>query len=425
MLYKSKIKQLLHVMEEKRILAELGRIRQYSDEVHMIHYYAQLRYSKKNSDGNSYKGASAVSGISLLSKEQALLKCLMEAVERFSSFSYKKGSICIDSYSKILSSKNAFDPTIFSSSKSKSTVMGWVMGENLMEGKNCFIPAQLVYLYYKKQAGEETLLFPNITTGTAAGFDKQFAILHGIYEVVERDAVMGVYLNKIGAPKIDLTTVNNADIKILLSSCERYNLELNVFNITTDIGIPTYMGILIDKTGVGPAITIGAKSSMNAEEALVGGVLEAFLTRTWLRREIEKRKNIIPDLDIEKGNFSMLDRGLFWSSPLMIRELDFLLMQKTVPFKNRILSKQKKSDMDFVINKLNKKGFTVYGADITAPIFRKIGCYVYKIIIPGLQPLYLNEYERQSAVNAKRLKEIGKYFGKTVVEVNKIPHPFL
>lgn len=425
MLYKSKIKKLLHVMEEKRILAELGRIRQYSDEVHMIHYYAQLRYSKKNSDGNSYKGASAASGISLLSREQALLKCLMETVERFSSFSYKKGSISIDSYDKMLSSNSAFDPTIFSSSKRKSTVMGWVMGENLTEGKKCFIPAQLVYLYYKKQVEEETLLFPNITTGTAAGFDRQFAILHGIYEVVERDAVMGVYLNKISAPKIDLSTINNVDIKILLTLCERYNLELNVFNITTDIKIPTFMGILIDRTGVGPAITIGAKSSMNAEEALVGGVLESFLTRTWLRREMEKRKNEIQSLDIAKGNFSMLDRGLFWSSPLMIKELDFLLMQKTVPFQNIKRTNQKKSDMDFVINKLRTKGFTVYGADITAPIFRKIGCYVYKIIIPGLQPLYLNEYEKQFVLNAERLREIGKYFGKTVVEINKIPHPFL
>lgn len=425
MLYKSKIEKLLHVMEEKQILAELGRIKQYSDEVRMIHYYAQLRYSKKNSDGNSYKGASAVSGISLLSKEQALLKCLMEAVERFSSFSYKNESIYVDNYDKILSFGNAFDPAILSSPKSKSTVMGWVMGENLTEAKKCFIPAQLIYLYYKKQVGEETFLFPNITTGTAAGFDRQFAILHGIYEVVERDAVMGIYLNKIKAPKIDLNTINNADIKVLLTSCERYNLELCVFNITTDIGIPTFMGILIDRTGVGPAITIGAKSSMNAEEALVGGVLETFLTRTWLRREIEKRKNVIPGFDMEKGNFSMLDRGLFWSSPLMIKELNFLLMQKTVPFQNIKRSNQKKSDMDSVMNRLSKKGFTVYGADITAPIFQKIGCFVYKIIIPGLQPLYLNEYERQSVVNVKRLKEIGMYFGKKEVEVNKIPHPFL
>jgi len=425
MSYKNIIEELLKVMEQEHLLAGLGRIRQYCDEVNIIHYYAQIRYLKKNSDGNSYKNSSAVSGISLESKELALLKCLMEMVERFSIFSYKKESIRVESYNKILVSSNVFNPSSLSLQFNQSNPIGWVQGENITTDTQCLLPAQLIYLYYKKQLGEEALAFPSITTGAASGFDKQSTILRGIYEVVERDAVMGIYLNKISAPKIDLTTVNNVQLKELLVKCERYKLELNVFNITTDIGIPTFMGLLIDRTGVGPSITIGAKSSMNAEEALIGGVLETFLTRTWLRREIEKRKNEIPRLNIEKGNFSMLDRGLFWSSPIMIKELYFLLMQKSVPFQNKNRTNREKSDTDDVINKLQKKDLIVYGANITAPIFRKLGCYVYKIIIPGLQPLYLNEYEKRTVLNTKRLNEIGNFFGKPISEFNRVPHPFL
>lgn len=423
MSYKSIIENLLHVMESNRLLLELDRMMQYNDEVKVIHYYAKLRYLKKNSDGNSYANSSAVSGLSLYSKEIALLKCLMEAVERYCVSVYKNDTIINGNYEQIVKLGEVLNPASVSAGYHKSEALGWVEGVNLSENGKCFLPAQLVYLYYKKKQAEPILAFPNVTTGTAAGFDFESTVLRGIYEVIERDAMMGIYLNKISAPKLDTTMFKNRYIKELIEKCERYKLELNVFDITTDLGIPTIMAVLVDRTGIGPAITIGTKTSASIEEALLGAITEPFLTRIWLRMELEKKNIIIPKRSREI--LSLLDRGLFWSSPSMIKELDFLLQQKSFSSKNKSRVKKGKTSLIYVLQTLKNKGLTVYGADITAPMFQKIGCLVYKIIIPNLQPLYLNEYEKERVINKKRLESIQKFTGNNSSEINSIPHPFL
>jgi len=423
MSYKITIEKLLSVMQSNRMLLELDRMMQYNDEVKIIHYYAKLRYLKEYTDGYSYKNLSAVSGLSFFSKEVALLKCLMEAVERFCVSTYRNENIITGDFKHMSKLGSALNPSCVSKGYLQSESLGWIRGTNITENKECFIPAQLVYLYYKRQIDENFLTFPNITTGAAAGFDFESTLLRGIYEVIERDAIMGIYLNKISVPKLDLTTIKNADVKELLAKCERYKLEMNVFDITTELGIPTIMAVLIDRTGVGPAITFGAKSSVDINEALLGAMTEPFLTRTWLRMELEKKNIKIPKRSQEIK--SILDRGLFWSPPSMIKELDFLLKAKSVFFKNKSRVKKEKKSLAYVLQTLKNNGLTVFGADITAPIFKEIGCVVYKVIIPNLQPLYLNEYEKKDVINKKRLESVQKFFGNNNTEFNNIPHPFL
>lgn len=423
MSYKITIEKLLSVMQSNRLLLELDRMMQYNDDVKVIHYYAKLRYLKKNSDGNSYANSSAVSGLSLYSKEMALLKCLMEAVERYSVSVYKNDNITNGNYEQIAKLGEVLDPSSVSAGYLKSKELGWIEGVNLSENSKCFLPAQLVYLYYKKRSAESALAYPNVTTGTAAGFDFESTVLRGIYEVIERDAMMGIYLNKISAPKLDMNMFKNRYIKELIKKCERYKLELNVFDITTDLGIPTIMAVLIDRTGIGPAISIGTKTSASVEEAFLGAITEPFLTRIWLRMEMEKENIKIPKNS--RGIASLLDRGLFWSSPSMIKELNFLLQQESTSFNNKKKVEKEKMSLEYVLQTLKNSGLTVYGADITAPMFQKIGCLVYKIIIPNLQPLYLNEYEKGVVLNKKRLESIQKFFGNKSGELNNIPHPFL
>lgn len=66
--------------------------------------------------------------------------------------------------------------------------LGWVAGTNLASGETIWAPAQVVLLYYRRAPGEAPIAYP--TTGGLA-FHDQFerAVLHGMYEVIERDAI--------------------------------------------------------------------------------------------------------------------------------------------------------------------------------------------------------------------------------------------
>ncbi len=100
-----------------------------------------------------------------------------------------------------------------------------------------------------------------ISTGAAAGGCLASALVRGIYEVIERDAFMISYLNKLENDKVDLEKIPDARITTLLSILNRYRIEGHIMDITSDLGVPTFVTILVDRTGIGPAIHCGLKTS--------------------------------------------------------------------------------------------------------------------------------------------------------------------
>lgn len=411
--YSTQINALLSDSEVNKIIKDIWMKSSYHDEPRFFLCSSILNIK------SPYEISAA--GLSFASSHVAILKCVGETIERYCTYSYRKSSIIFSSYDSI--EGYALDPGLFEDdSRLRKGKLGWIKGFNLTDNINSFIPAQLVYLNYKKANEEIQLPQPNVSTGAAGGFDHASTLLRGIYEVVERDSFMNIYLNKISAPKIDLNSLNDKIIKKILASCERYGLEVNVFDITTDLGIPTFVSLVIDKSGIGPSVSCGAKASLRANEALVGGVTESFLTRGWIRTELLKTKLKQPK-HITVKPAALLQRGLFWSSPRKIELLDFLLKQPTMSVNYSDFKGDAEEELARVVSILKKKGHTVYYTDITLPNFKKVGYLVYKVIIPTLQPLYLDEGYKILRLN--RLKETAIFFGKKKFSLNRVPHPFL
>jgi ribosomal protein S12 methylthiotransferase accessory factor len=68
------------------------------------------------------------------------------------------------------------------------THLRWIEGIDLLTEQPILVPAQLVLIYYKHQPGEAHIGYPT-TGGLAFHHDRRRALLHGIYEYVERDAI--------------------------------------------------------------------------------------------------------------------------------------------------------------------------------------------------------------------------------------------
>lgn len=89
----------------------------------------------------------------------------------------------------------------------------------------------------------------------------------------------------------------------------------------------------------------------------------------------------------------------------------------------RMDSFQVKEELSEVTNLLSKKSFEIFYADITLPILRKLNYRVYKVIIPALQPVYLDEEHPERRIN--RIKAVAGHFGRKNYFINPIPQPFL
>jgi ribosomal protein S12 methylthiotransferase accessory factor len=68
------------------------------------------------------------------------------------------------------------------------TPLRWIRAKRLLTGERVFVPAQLVLLYYKRAAGEPMIGYPT-SGGLAFHVDRRRALLHALYEYIERDAI--------------------------------------------------------------------------------------------------------------------------------------------------------------------------------------------------------------------------------------------
>lgn len=428
------ISKLSPVLDEIKLIESFERIRQHYDEPKFWYYSATINDRHLKQDGSHF--FSKASGVSFFSQEEAILKALAEAIERYGNFAFfEKDVDFVGSYSEI--KNGGIDPEkfiYFSDGQinkkdyqqfriNRESLFRWTEVASLFDQKKHLAPCQTIYLSYRPIA-KEPIIYPNISTGAAGHSTLNLAILGGIYEILERDAFMIYYLNKLKPKKYNLESTKNDQIKKLLEIADRYHLEIFSIDIKTDLEIPAVASVVVDRSGLGKAISVGLKSSLDIESAIIGSINEAFHTRTWVRESYIKNPVKITKTDLIK-NSSIKNRGLFWYNKEAISKIDFFIkdLEKIdINLKDKGLSTKKQLIKIEAI--LKKKGYDVYYKDITPKYFEKIPFKVVKVIIPGMHPMYLDE--KYPLLAGKRLKNVPVVLGyKNSNKLNDCPHPFL
>lgn len=418
------IKLLKHEFESLDLLKSLDKAdNTFFDEPKRYSYTAIINSSSEYIKSHNYLISPTrkvfSNGFSFHYKYLALLKCLSECAERLCMLCYAKQSIIKSDYLHI--KDTALDPSVFVSDNNiRSRNFGWIKGFNLTNDSSCYLPAQLIYLNYHHYKYEIPLSV-SISTGAAGGFNREETLLRCIYEVVERDAFMTVYLTKISPKRIDLDSFQNIKIKHILNQCKRYKLQIYLFDITNNLKIPSFLTLLLDQSNIGPAVTVGLKTGLNIHNAIIGSMEEAFLTRSWLRYEFIKKKT--DSHKYIKRITRLSHRGLYWYHRNMLKHLDFLLEEKPHEYSFKPFVLDAKAELTTVVKQLMSYNYQIFFADITLDFLKKINFFAYKAIIPNLQPLYLEETKRK--INIERLKQVSDYFCHKFQSINKIPHPFL
>lgn len=418
------------VVDNPKIIKSLFKIKNYNDEPQLYQYCSQFidKQSQKLSKESIASGTS-------FNKNRALLKLLGETIERYALGINSNKNFIYKSFNQIVSSqKMAYDPNKLAAFPLykrgvkvdlSDTKLHWIEGKSLVTNKNTFIPAQLVFVPYLHQRSEFILQMP-MSTGAAAGESLTDAIYRGVCEVIERDSFMIHYFNEINSPKINLNSIKNRYFHKIKHILERYNLKLYVNDITTDIDIPAVISILIDQTGKGPAVSVGLKAGFNIVEDIIGSIEEALMVRSWVRDEFIYLK---PKYKKNKLIRTIEDRANFWFPKDTIKYLSFWLKNNNKIKPRYFLGLKSTEDkLSEIIKILKKKQIDIIYVDLTYPDVKSSGAKVVKVIIPALQPLFLDD--KYPYFSFDRLYQTPVKMGlfnkiKERDELNKIPHPFL
>lgn len=410
-----KLRLILDTLSHYEIIDSLNKVSFFYDEPKFYLYHCAVKNFKNYTDGIIPQKATTSLGVSFTSSKEALLKCLVEAVERISLYCFRKKTILFSSFNNFKNKDRVVDPYLYRKDSSvRQLIFGWTKTYNLINDQNYLIPAQFVYLNHRATY-DEFFLTTNNSTGAAGGFDYASTLLRGIYEIIERDTFLTIYLSKIQAPRIDPDEIKNSTITSVSQKLKQYKLELYVFDITTDLAIPSFATILIDKTGCGPAVSVGLKANLDIVKAITGSMSEALAMRSIVRQAIMTENKTGP-----------MKKGFYWSSTKMIKKLNFLLDQPVKKFgKKSLRFKTDEQELLYIKQVFKKKGLNIYFVDITLNIFKKIGYKAYKVIIPHLQSMYIPEAEKELSLNIERIKKITQYFGLKKFRINVIPHPLV
>jgi len=409
-----------------------------ADDFGVSKYYAYLSHTSRFAPLES----SRKTGSAALSWQRAKAAAVGEAIERYCCSFYDVDNFVFASYSEmqddavapgdfaLFSEEQYSQPGFRYSRFSRNSKVNWVWGYSLIEQRSVLVPACFVYMPYRPMSGE-TRIKEAITTGAAAGSSLEEATLSAIYEAVERDAFTIMWLNKLPAPKVDLSSFKNQAILRFVDRVRSSNLRLVINYIATDVGIPVFFGMLVDESGNKPVVAVGAAASLDPELGILHTLEEVVQTRDWARRLVKQEKESGPfHLQSFEDVKDFEDHVLLYAWKDLREAFDFLLNSSrsvTVDEIPNLSSKSVLENVSLCREMLAAKGMDVIAVNITTPDITEVGFTVMKVIVPGLQPL--NGDYAYRCLGGRRLYEVPRILGYAEeateeASLNPYPHPF-
>ena len=126
----------------------------------------------------------------------------------------------------------------------------WIEAHLLQSSQTTYIPYDLVHCDFTLPLPPGSGCFQLSTNGLASGNTRE-AASHALCELIERDALTLRSLlseSQHAQRKVDLTTIEDAHIFELIRKIEEADVMVSVWNLTSDIGIPTFSATIINKS---------------------------------------------------------------------------------------------------------------------------------------------------------------------------------
>ena len=415
------------------------RVRPGSDEPRLLTHLVRLGnlaplFRQPTTASPNRQMLANITGVGIgLTDEEAELPAICEALERYCGALFVADDFTVASAEELghealnldriprCSDKELAHPRCPLIAPSKSSPIRWVTGLSLFSGAKTYIPAVMVGTHIRFTSRAERIFFP-ISTGCAAHTSLERALLGGLFEIAERDAIAILWLQKLPLPQI-IVDFEPEGIAPYLESLHRAtkDLEYYFFDATTDLGIPTVYGVQRapwNKTG---ATFVACASAATAAEALSKVIRDLSHCRAAFRQPRPTPDNV-------EEFTSMFHGATYMARVAQAHGFDFLLKSSS----RRLLSEipaleadSEKSLLALTLNRLREKGLDTFAVELSTDEALRAGFRVVKAIIPGLQPLSFNYRARY--LGHPRLYEAPVYMGyasHAEADLNPLPQPF-
>jgi ribosomal protein S12 methylthiotransferase accessory factor len=255
--------------------------------------------------------------------------------------------------------------------------LSWHRATRLTDGSEILLPADLC-LRRPSARQEVKPPFP-LSTGSAAGRSWDAAALHGMLELIERDAASLWWLGGNRGKSIPPGDEAEIMAKTLLAQLRRGASKRRswLLDITTDIGVPCVAAVSCMADGLGFAFGLAARPTLKAAARsavleMCQGELAHAVVEAKLRERGEAGLNAGDRIHRRRATLLNADRCL-------------LLQPGPEPSQHLAIgTAEPGAVLRLIVDRLAQLGIEAFGLDLTRPQF---GVPAARVIAPGLQPL--------------------------------------
>lgn len=251
----------------------------------------------------------------------------------------------------------------------------WVSALDFASGEFVYVPYELVHARYAPPYDKGAGCFLRTTTGLASGNTMTEATIHGLAEVVERDAATLWLLSPKHArdkTQIDQRSIDSESIQSLIEGVQAAGLKLQLHDMTSDLKIAAVHAAIIDPTygaSHGGYAASGFGCHPHREVAVRRAITEAAQVR------LVKIAGVRDELDVDHYTTDAV--ALSMNASATVQSHRHLRQFAELP-------SCRLRNLNGILSWMQKRlaSYPIYTFDLTRP---DLGVPVVRVIVPGLE----------------------------------------
>ena len=272
-------RKTIEINEDKLKIAGITRIADITDLDRIgLPIYTAIRPTAED-------GAISIYGGKGISKDHAKASAMMEGFERYSAEKQDDDEVIVANIDEISKKGDYINPVSlnlpkdFKKENLESLQLEWTLAKDIISGKDFYIPTNAIFHPYIHDNQVQSL-FKSNTNGLASGNILEEAILHGMLEVIERDAWSIFELTHKNYAQIDLESIESELVNDIIEKVESEGIKIKLMDFTADIKIPTIAASADDTvTKDAGLLTLGMGTHLDPEVAILRALTEVAQSR--------------------------------------------------------------------------------------------------------------------------------------------------
>jgi ribosomal protein S12 methylthiotransferase accessory factor len=309
-----------------------------------------------------------------------------------------------------------------------ATPVRWVEGFALPDQARALLPSQLVRLSWSELSPGETAIGYSTSNGLACGPSLEESVLAGLLELVERDAFMLAWTNRLSLPLLDWS-----DDDRLLEFEERYvaptRARCDVVDLSVFLQVPAALAVVHGDGERTPAVAVGAGAGTTVQVAVEKAIAEAFAVRSWGLQMLltDPEPWFAPDFS---DLVTFRDHIRCYIRDDHVQATAFLVAStdsRTVSSVAPLPTDSPLAAIREIARRLARQGASAYAVDLTPTDLASAGLAVAKVVAPELCALDARHDAR--FLGGERLRNVPAELGLAAhplqwADINPYPHPF-